>query len=430
MLGTRSLTCILFLAACTGGEEGTDTGSDHARLRVSTHADLVSMAPWIGSTFSANLGELVFVLGSQYFDRADLNGDSVIFTPKAGTNVDVNTLAGSLRARGLVSATAQGPRVVAHFESAELAAEAVELEQPLLELGPYRQESFTPGDEENRPRLVLKQRQPSDGFDTIDVVAYASQEEEWRHFFGGEVDLMSHITPAYAPYLHEIPSIRMVPFTGATPVGIFFAIGSPAVNSVEVRRALSMTIRRKALAEYATGDMNNAARAPEDLAEARRLLASRGIDRAHPLRLRLAVVDSATDIQRTGLVLEQQLTLVGVEVEFKLLPPAESWTELAEGRADAVIALGASWEDPRTWELFTSPTYGTGYDSAEFRAAFAAKDLGAMRSIIERDVPSTPLYTLRTLVALDANLCGARPEGLGVYLWLKDVHRCAPDERP
>jgi hypothetical protein len=51
-----------------------------------------------------------------------------------------------------------------------------------------------------------------------------------------------------------------------------------------------------------------------------------------------------------------------------------------------------------------------------------------MKAILQRDVPMTPLYTLRALVAFDADLCGANPTELRDYRWLSNVHRCGSGE--
>ena len=51
-------------------------------------------------------------------------------------------------------------------------------------------------------------------------------------------------------------------------------------------------------------------------------------------------------------------------------------------------------------------------------------------TILEQDLPSTPLYREHEAVVIDSRLCGAHPQVMWDLSWLADVHPCAAGEAP
>ena len=126
-----------------------------------------------------------------------------------------------------------------------------------------------------------------------------SEEEEWRRFLAGEVDVLPYVSPRHLAQLADVPTVRLLEMQEPVTAGMHFRVrdGSPLADP-RLRHAISLGIRRGALAEVITGRRELAEKIDEDLEEARRLTAELGISPTSPVKLRTILHDAASDFAR------------------------------------------------------------------------------------------------------------------------------------
>ena len=283
---------------------------------------------------------------------------------------------------------------------------------------------------EEERMLTLRRKQPSPGgFREIQVRNFPSEAEQWRVFLGGHLDMVPQISGGHQRYLKQDPSVRIVPFQERSTCGLIFRTTSPRANDARVRRAISLALRRRAIAEMVNGDPASAAKAPEDLAQSRALLDGLGVNLDHPLRIVIWVLSETSEFLRAALIIEQQLALVNVDVDFQAMSATELQDRLdeadfdttANADFDAIIFFGdferSNWDFVQYFSRYTNP---------ELEAA--AGDEARWLSIMEEQVPVTPLYQVDQSVAVDSHVCGIHPVSPGRSMWLADVHPCRPGE--
>jgi len=194
-------TClVVLLAGCSGA---SPTSAPNV-LRIGTRMGVAPMTPAQRQTFTANLLELVFLPANEHFATLSREGATIVFTRRSVSPFSVEVLASHVRHPGIVGEVdVMGETIRVTFASAEDAAR-IELESPLLDLGPFEIEESTEG------HLVLRRRAGSAGPELIDVVAIPTQEEEWRRFLAREVDLIPGAAPGPVSHLRAVPSVRIV----------------------------------------------------------------------------------------------------------------------------------------------------------------------------------------------------------------------------
>ncbi len=373
-------------------------------------------------TNTANLSTLVYAAGDVFVSKLSTQGSQVTMKLRDGERPTAKELASALRASQLVSAAAVGDDAIVATFADEASARQVTTE--LLRFvvpATHQVESF----EENQ-KLVFRRIAGGSGFSRLTVYNYASEAEEWRHFLGGEVTMVANVTGGQQHYLRKDPSVRVTDFSDPATAGLIFRVTSPGVSDVNVRRAISLALRRGPIAQMVTGDASRAMAMPEDWNQAVQLLAAAGYGPDKPLVISILVLAQASDFQRAGLVIEQQLALVHVDVDFLVANDAEFDKRLAEGSYDAMIFYGAL--DPRYWYWVVTGNGMTNYSNPEFDDAYLKRDAARGRAILERDLPLTPLYRLDQATATDACLCGLAPVTSSDYFWLAKIRPCAPGE--
>jgi len=321
----------------------------------------------------------------------------------------------------LLAAAAEGLEVVASFRSAEVAGSIV-MDDVLIASGKYAVA-------ESRAELLsLTRKLPGDGPPRIEVVAVATEEEEWRRLIAGEFDLAPSVLPGSIHYLQQIPELRVVPLEFPQTAGVWFRVNQGPTAQLGVRQAIAAAIRRRPLAMSVFGNMDAARSVSEDLESARALLAAAGYSQDAPLRLRLYVHEGQSDLVRAALVLQQQLAAVDVMLDVSVLSVRQLAERIEKKDFDLLLFYGDTTD--RFWSLLHGAPEGNfvGYASVEFDAAADAKDQVRAKAILEHDVPLTPLIGLGDMVVIRRRFCNVHPKYSFDYTWLADVRLCAPGE--
>jgi ABC-type oligopeptide transport system substrate-binding subunit len=265
------------------------------------------------------------------------------------------------------------------------------------------------------------------GIETIDVLNMPSEEEEWRRFLAREVDLVPLTTPSHLQYLKEIPSIRIVKSTDVASGALIFHVQNSPVSDQRVRKAISLALRRKAIAQTVTGVGDYAYGEPEDLEQARAIVAQLQAEGSMPGKIRLLAPATSTDFQRAALVIEEQLVALGFDVQTRAVPADEIEKIVEDGGFDMLVFYGTYAQ--ANWGIFQLPgDQFTAYHSAEFDAAASRHAAAEVEEILRRDLPLTPLYHVNQGIAVDRRFCNVHPRAMDDLSWLGDIHLCSPEE--
>lgn len=378
------------------------------------------MESTVTDTMTANLKELVYGPMSTYFDGITVAGDTVRLHVKPSTSLDPQQLSLLVENRAIDRRSTEPGFVILHFRSA--AAARMTLDSTWLPIGPYRPADTSDG------TVLLERRIAGDGAAQIQVIPVPSEEEEWRRFIAGELDLLPYVQPNAVRYLSQVPSVRVVPFSVHLDACLWFRVDVGPASDVRIRRAIAGAVRRGPLAASVTQEPMDAFRVPEDIDVSQALLQEAGFSVEHPLYLRLLVYAGQPDFVRAALVLQQQLAVVGVVLRVEAVEVDALQERLARRDFDILLFTGDT--SSRTWPNLVrgSPGNFVGYDSDSFETAVAAGDEATGRAVLERDLPLTPLFVVQDAVAVRAGLCGVHPEKSVEFSWLAHVHPCKPGE--
>lgn len=293
-------------------------------------------------------------------------------------------------------------------------------ERPLVTSGPYRLADWRLGD-----RLTLA-RNPAwhDGEAPTSVVRWQPAEDKLaalRRFRAGEVDTVSDVPPSRLDWVRRnMPgALRIAPYAGT----YYFAFNTRRApfNDVRVRRALSMAVNRKWIAEKllgageipATGLIPTAIggtnRDPlgNDPAAIRRLLTEAGYGPGHPLRFTIRF-NSGGDHRRVAVALASMWAPYGVEAQ---LLNSEAQLHFAALRAGDFDLARSGWiadlPDASNFLAVHAGDAGainySGFDDAVYdhllgRARF---DLAEQRLTEEVPILLIDFYVSRSLVGTD-----------------------------
>ncbi|MCW3845695.1 peptide ABC transporter substrate-binding protein [Sphingomonas sp. LB-2] len=299
-------------------------------------------------------------------------------------------------------------------------------ERPLVTSGAYRLTAWRLGD-----RLTLEANPVwHDGKPATPIIRWQPAEDKLaalRRFRAGEVDTVSDIPPSRLDWArrHLPGAVRIAPYAGT----YYFAFNTRRApfSDARVRRALSMAVDRKWIAEKllgageipATGLVPSAIgganpdRLGHDPAAIRRLLAEAGYGPGHPLRFTIRF-NSGGDHRRVAVAMAAMWAPYGVEAQ---LLNSESQLHFAALRAhdfdlarsgwiadlpaaENFLAVHASDAGAINYSGFADPDYdkafaaGLAGDPAELAAAEA-------RLIDQAPILLIDFYVSRSLVGTD-----------------------------
>jgi ABC-type oligopeptide transport system substrate-binding subunit len=365
---------------------------------------------------TAALADLVYLPFTSFVADMQVSGNTVVFRLKPGIQLSPGLRVQTIYAKQLADLHVEDGQLVGRLVGDHPARPQVD--QILVDLGPYEQVTFS------KERLVLRRRSGS-GIERIEVIATHSEEEEWRRFLAREVDVIPVVKPGPVRYLRDVPSVRLVPVGHPPTSAVLLRVNEGPLADLRLRRAVSLALRRKAIATVVIGDDSLAVDAVEDVVAARALVTAAG----RPAPLRLALQAAATADTRAALVIEEQLANVDLAVRINVGTLQDLIGLVDSGQFD-LIFLSADFA-PESFSRFRSRSERnvSGYSSPEFDLAVDHGDADRAIEILQRDLPLVPLYRTPEYVAINRELCGAQPQDVNDNSWLAAVHRCAEGER-
>jgi len=376
---------------------------------------LAPITPEVDRSISASVKGLVCVDAAQFLTPNKSDADHVTFKIQPGKGVPPETLAQALRGPGIAEAHVENGLLVAQLKPG---AQAPPMPFTCLDIGPYRQASYSP------ERLVLARRS-GHGMETIEIRDVGSEEEEWRRFLAREVDVVPEVRQSLIENLSDVPSVRLVSLERNPYTGLIFRVDHGPFADTRLRRVVSFSLRRRAIARAITGDEKAAATDPkEDLTEASRILGE--IRNAPPFRV--TFISLSSEDHRAAMIIEQQLLELGLHVVLDPEPLDKAADRVNKGDFDVLI-ISAGWTPAYYWRVQTgSPANVSAYSNAELDQAIEGGDNETAVGILSRDLPMTPLFVQRNVIAIDRRLCGVHPKNSSDMSWLADVHLCAQGE--
>jgi hypothetical protein len=261
------------------------------------------------------------------------------------------------------------------------------------------------------------------GIDRIKITAMPLHEA-WRRLFARQLDVIPNMSWLYRPHFAGMHSVRTIDIAASSHMHLFFNTRLPAWADADLRRHVASIVEPAAVAATACGDPACAVRdwkpaapsAPVEL----------------PPALTIRVLSSESSAVTAAHALSYRLRLHHkVEISVEPVSIATLVGDSAE-QADYALVLAPmgllSSSDPAL--LLESLAAFAGYESPAFIAAAERGDATEMQRILEEDVPSLPLYEMRTFAAVDARFCGGEPTKATSWAWLADLHPCPEDSAP
>lgn len=293
-------------------------------------------------------------------------------------------------------------------------------ERPLITSGAYRLKGWRLGD-----RLTLE-RNPvwHDGKALAATIRWQPAEDKLaalRRFRAGEVDTVSDVPPSRLDWVrqHMPGALRIAPYAGT----YYFAFNTRRApfNDVRVRRALSMAIDRKWIAEklLGAGEIPATGLVPtaigganpdplgHDPATIRRLLSEAGYGPGHLLRFTIRF-NSGGDHRRIAVALASMWAPYGVEAQ---LLNSEAQLHFAALRAGDFDLARSGWiadvPDASNFLAVHASDAGainySGFNDAAYDRAFGQGDFARAEARLVDQVPILLIdyYVSRSLVGTD-----------------------------
>jgi hypothetical protein len=388
-------------------------------FRVGATSGLTRLVPGPLNGSAAAAADLVFDFGPDLVASMQVRGDRVEVVRNPAARFSAETLAGSARFAGLVSARALGAdRFELTFDSAPAAQRLVEAGGLGFDLGPFGIQSEQPG-------LIRLRRRSGDGISAIEITEVSSADE-WRKFLARELDVMPSSPSLYREQFDGMQSVRVVDVPATVSAALFFNVHDPAMATARARRRIAAALNRAAIARVVSGDPSAAAPA---------VSADDGAPAALPERVSVIVPQDESSLILAASVLRHQLARLGIDLVVQTLPLDEILRRCKAGSHQLLLAqlpLGA-----RTYVRFLSPEGGapslTGFADPAFDAAVQRGDIAGAKAIFDREVPATVLYEWRTFAAIDSRFCGDVTPSYLSWRWMAELYPCdahRPEEAP
>jgi hypothetical protein len=406
-----ALLFLSFLSACNGASE------EHAEETV-FRVGAVGLAPLVpgpdarGSSAAAM--DLVYDTAAAHVEEMRSEGTRVLLKRRTDSRYTAEQLAASLRYQGLVSARALGADTIeAVFREEATARLFTDPDHVIFDVGPYRIESQRPG------RTVLQRRSRS-AIDAIEIVE-VSGSDEWRKLMARELDVLSASPSMYREQFAGMESVRVLDIPAVSSAALYFHVSDPALVDANVRRRIAGGLNRPAIARIVCGDPSCAAAG---------VASSPAEDVALPAKLSLLVVEGDSTMLLAAMVLRHQFDRLHIALAVEALS-VESFLGRIDGGKYQLV-LGPLPNGERRFGRFLSPGPDnpsmTGFSHQEYDAAVKRGDFEGAQSILDREVPASVLYQLRTFAAIDARYCGKVTPSPLSWRWMASLHPCKNGE--
>jgi ABC-type transport system substrate-binding protein len=365
------------------------------------------MTPDVTTTITTFVSPLVYgAAAAEYFSSLSSHDGVIELSRRPEAPLTAKELAAAVAHKDVLAAEASGEVVRLHLRDAS-AAEGIDLNTSFLEAGAFRVASHRPGQMILQRRLERRPDQPA----AIEIIDVGGQDEEWRRFMAGEIDIIPVALPGAMRQLRSLEHVRAIPVGEPTVVALWFRMDSGPTADRDLRAHIASVISRRGLVR-----LLGSGEARGDIDEQKAILS------APQPALRLVTYTGYSDLVRVAMALEQQLGAVGIALTIESLPMTELIARISARAFDLALVPGDLTS--RYWHRL--PFYG--YAPPDFTVAVAAGDEAAVKAILDRDLPLTPLFSFRELVVTVDRVCDVHPRASNDLSWLADVRWCHPGE--
>lgn len=334
--------------------------------------------------------------------------------------------------------------------------------QHLVVDGPFTIASWTPQQE-----LVLVRNEryfdrPKPYLDKVVVRIVPDQGSLSTQLFSGALDFVPQVSPADAERLKKDPRLDLLAYWFRLVVAIAWNNERPPFDDVDVRRALTLAIDRKAIAETVFGPYGRTTISPYvsnvwaydrsivplpyDPAEARKILAAKGfrdtdgdgVLERNGKPFAFEILSNAGNRQRNdaAVMIQAQLKKIGIKVVPRVLDFNSMVALLDSGDYDATVAglsmdtsldltgnfASASIKDGSNYARYANPEVDRLIAQAMARPNIvdSKADLYRLQEILYRDQPYAYLWESQRLNGVNRRVHGAKPNVLFSLFNLED----------
>jgi peptide/nickel transport system substrate-binding protein len=251
--------------------------------------------------------------------------------PKRMRKLDKRTVRLFLKRKDVTILDALG-QYVAGVVPVGYSPNAVGRANPNIGTGPYKVQSFTPGQRSVHVRNPNYWRSGQPYFDQVVIIDFPEESARVNALLGGQIDAMTDVPPSQVRVVGGRSNTRVLESPSAAWTPICMRVDVAPFNDVRVRRAMRLIANRPQMISQALaghGRVGNDLYAPFDEAYHRGLPQRRqDIDRAKALLKAAGQEDLRVDLQSTNgavgmnegaQVFAQQARAAGVTVNVKIL---------------------------------------------------------------------------------------------------------------
>jgi peptide/nickel transport system substrate-binding protein len=204
--------------------------------------------------------------------------------------------------------------------------------RPNIGTGPYKLQSFTPGQRSVHVRNPNYWRSGQPYFDSVVIIDFPDDSARVNALLSGQIDAMTDVPPAQVRVVNGRSGKKVLESPSAAWTPICMRVDAPPFNDVRVRRAMRLIANRPQMVSQALdghGRIGNDLYAPfdeaynralpqrhQDIAQARSLLRAAG---RSDLRVDLQTTNGAVGMNEGAQVFAQQARAAGVTVNVKIL---------------------------------------------------------------------------------------------------------------
>ena len=204
--------------------------------------------------------------------------------------------------------------------------------KPNVGTGPYKLESFTPGQQSTHVRNPNYWRSGQPYFDKVVIIDFPDDTARVNALLSGQVDAITDVPPAQVAVVNGHKGLKVLESPSAAWTPIIMRVDAPPFTDVRVRQAMRLIANRPQMVAQALsghGHIGNDLYAPFDEAYAKDLpQRHQDIDKAKSLLKAAGKSDLTVDLQSTNgalgmnegaQVFAQQAKAAGVNVNVKIL---------------------------------------------------------------------------------------------------------------
>ena len=251
--------------------------------------------------------------------------------PNRIKKLDKRTVRLTLKQKDVTILDALG-QYVAGIVPAGYSPDAIGKANPNVGTGPYKLQSFTPGQQSVHVRNPNYWRSGQPYFDKVVIIDFPDDTARVNALLSGQVDAITDVPPAQVGVVNGHSGLKVLESPSAAWTPIIMRVDAPPFNDVRVRQAMRLIANRPQMVAQALsghGRIGNDLYAPFDEAFARDLpQRHQDIDKAKSLLKAAGKSDLTVDLQSTNgalgmnegaQVFAQQAKAAGVTVNVKIL---------------------------------------------------------------------------------------------------------------